>query len=295
MPMVSVIIPAYNCADIIKDAIDSVLAQTLTDYEIIVVDDGSSDDIERVVHSFDFPIKFIKQDNGGAAVARNTGMKAASGKYIAYLDSDDIWLAGKLKSQIDFLENNSDIGIVCSDGYRWTPPEEPEAGELLSYLRGRLPLRPTLDFMFKMHLINTSSVVFRRELVDVVGFMNKSLKHGQDFEYYMRLASKKPWAYLNIPLMAYRVHSKNTANSITRATARNRLWCKLNQRHAALASVPELKRYFGIRVYSFLPDICQYPMLLWWRLLYGGSIKYLLSCIFRYVPKLIGSRSKRNI
>jgi glycosyltransferase involved in cell wall biosynthesis len=287
VPEVSVIIPTYNSADLVVEAIDSVLAQTVSDYEIIVVDDGSTDNIDEVIKSYDAPIEFMKQPNGGAAVARNTGMQRASGEYIALLDADDIWLPSKLETQVEFLDRNPDVGMVCCDGFRWIPPAQPSEGRLLSVLRGRPPRRPTLDLMFKMHMINTSSVVFRKDLFKRTGYMNQAIKHGQDFEFFLRLAALKPVAYIDFPLMAYRVHSANTASFVTRENVRRRIGQKLLQREFALRSVPKLQECFAIKVFAKVPTPAQYTMLLYWRIKYGGSIVYLMSCFLRYAKKLL--------
>lgn len=287
MAKVSVIIPTYNSADLIVDAIDSVLAQTYKDYEIIVVDDGSTDNINEVIDSYDVSIKFTKQANAGAAVARNTGMQSACGEYIALLDADDIWLSSKLETQVAFLDNNSEVGMVCCDGFRWTPPAKPSQGGRLSVLRGRPLQRPSLDIMFKMHMINTSSVVFRKDLLKKTGYMNKALKHGQDFEFFLRLASLKPVAYIDSPLMAYRVHSANTTSFVTRENVRRRIRQHLLQREFALKSVPKLQEYFAIKFFTNMPIFFQYAMLLFWRIKYGGSIRYLISCLFKYAKRLL--------
>jgi len=286
MAKVSVVIPAYNSANFIADAIDSVLAQTFMDFEIIVIDDGSSDNIDEVIASYDIPIVFIKQSNGGAAVARNAGMRKASGDYIAILDADDIWFPTKLEKQIDFLETEKDIGTLFCDGFRWVPPAPPLEGELLSVLRGELPSYPPLDLLFKIHLILTSSVVFRRCLVDYVGYMDKSLKYGEDYEYFLRLAAQKPVAYINQPLMAYRLCANNTSSYITHENVKRRLRAKLHARHVALKSVPKINNYFIIKLFAAMPDFLQYIMILYWRKKYGGSTRYLLDCLARYGKKL---------
>ncbi len=288
MPTVSVVIPAYNSSDVISEAIESVLSQTYKDFEIIVVDDGGTDNTEEIIRSYDFPVNYIKQENGGAAVARNTGMHAARGDYIALLDSDDIWLPSKLEKQIEFLERETDVGVVCCDGFRWTPPSVPAECQRLSALRGVTPSRPSLEFMFKVHLILTSSVVFRRKLLETVGYMNPKLKHGQDVEFFIRLAAKTSLAYMDIPLKAYRVHCANTSSLITHENIRRRIRAHLTFRYATLEVVPQLKEYRSVRIFLRMPALIQYVMVVWWRFSHGGSIKYLSGCIFNYVRKFLG-------
>ena len=117
MPTVSVIIPTYNRALMVKDAIQSVLDQTYSDYEIIVVDDGSTDNTSKVINdlrSHSGKVHYIHQENKGRSAARNIGVHAARGDYIAFLDSDDMFLPEKLRVQVMTLENNLDFGMAYS-------------------------------------------------------------------------------------------------------------------------------------------------------------------------------------
>jgi len=115
MPTVSVIIPTYNRASLVVKAVDSVLAQTYKDYELIVVDDGSTDNTEQCLKRYGNDIKYIYQHNGGVNKARNTGIDAASGQYIALLDNDDLWREDKLARQVVLLENNPKAAYIFSD------------------------------------------------------------------------------------------------------------------------------------------------------------------------------------
>src|SRR5579864_8740685 len=114
-PQVSVVIPAYNAARFLGDAIQSVLNQTYSNFEVVVVNDGSTDDTESVVRSFGDRLFYVKQANKGVSAARNEGIKRARGQYVAFLDSDDVWLPTKLAEQIPFLEQNPEVGLVYSD------------------------------------------------------------------------------------------------------------------------------------------------------------------------------------
>jgi len=104
-PLISVIIPTYNRGWIIKEAIDSVLAQEYINYELIVVDDGSTDDTHDILNSYQKNFLVLRQNNKGVSAARNRGFAAASGRFIAFLDSDDIWLPQKLSQQVDFFQS----------------------------------------------------------------------------------------------------------------------------------------------------------------------------------------------
>ena len=142
--------------------------------------------------------------------------------------------------------------------------------------------------MFKVHLILTSSVVFRRNLLETVGYMNPKLKHGQDVEFFIRLAAKSPLAYMDIPLKAYRVHCANTSSLITHENIRRRIRAHLAFRYATLEAVPQLKEYRSVRFFLQMPVLIQYVMVVWWRFSHGGSIKFLSACIFNYIRKFLG-------
>src|SRR3989344_2440298 len=116
-PVISVIIPSYNRKSIVVEAIRSVFKQEPRNYEVIVVDDGSSDGTEDYLKSLDLPIKIIRKENGGVSSARNAGIKVAQGKYVAFLDSDDLWLPGILENQLAYLQSHPEIPLVYTDQY----------------------------------------------------------------------------------------------------------------------------------------------------------------------------------
>ena len=112
-PKISVVIPTYNCGALIPEALDSIFAQTFTDFEVIVVDDGSTDNTRDVVSRYREDIRYIYQNNKGVSAARNAGIKEARGQYIAFLDADDLWLPEKLASQMRVMTQSDAIGIVA--------------------------------------------------------------------------------------------------------------------------------------------------------------------------------------
>ena len=117
-PKISIIIPTFNCGDFIYRTIESVFAQTYKNYEIIIVDDGSTDSTKDkidLISKKGIPINYIYQANAGPAAARNTGIRNAAGEYITFLDADDFWIPEKLELQVDVLERESDIGLVYGD------------------------------------------------------------------------------------------------------------------------------------------------------------------------------------
>ena len=197
-PKVSVIIPTYNRAYCIERAVNSALSQTYHDYEIIVIDDGSTDTTRDILKKYDHRITHIYQPNRGISNARNHGIRLSKGKYIAFLDSDDTWIPEKLAIQVKLLEDDSKLGIVCSKmiildnlGNECGIKPEDRTGnnfkELIE-IGGDLP---------------TSSVMTRRECFDKVGMFDESLAMMEDFEMWVRIASQYDIYFFNEKILAY--------------------------------------------------------------------------------------------
>ena len=289
MPKVSVVIPCYNCECIVGDAIDSVESQTCDDWEIIVVDDGSSDNTVDYIKAFYKNARVREQANAGPAAARNTGIREAEGEYIAFLDSDDIWLPKKLARQVNVLDDDPNVGLVFCDGYLWHPTKSTSCSPVMAESYVRPPIRPSLDLMFKINMIPTSSAMFRRKLVETVGFMDEQLRIGEDFEFFLRLAAKQDTFYMPDPLMAYRIHSGNTSSLVTSENVGSRLHGKIRARLKALEANPELKHYLTIRLFGLLPSCLKYVMLLFWRFRYGASSGFISQALLRYGQRLLES------
>lgn len=215
MPKVSVIIPAYNVAPYIGETLDSVFGQTLADCEVIVINDGSPDmeELERALKPHLKRIKCIKQENRGASAARNAGLRAARGEFVAFLDADDLWLPNYLDEQIKFIrERNCDL--VCADAEVFSD----SSSEKETYMESLMPdAPPTGDVTFigllsaKQSLI-TSGVVVRRTAVLEVGLFDEALRNSQDFDLWLRLARHGTrMAYQRRTLLRYR----GRANSLS--------------------------------------------------------------------------------
>ena len=184
VPTVSVIIPAYNRAHLVGRAITSALAQSFKDLEIIVVDDGSMDETRELVGSFsDSLIRYLRHsENKGGSEARNTGIKAARGEYIALLDSDDEWLPQKLQSQLDILQELPPCwGGVCT-GF-WLL-------EGTSVVERTPDLPRNLSNLLLAHcpLSAGSTLMVRKEILDKIGYFDESLPQHQDWDLLLRLA-----------------------------------------------------------------------------------------------------------
>lgn len=185
MTTVSIIIPAYNSARFLPEAIESVLAQTYKDYEIIVVDDGSTDNTKEVLKPYLDKIKYVYQENRGAASARNTGIKHSQGEYIAFLDADDVWLPEKLHIQADYLDNNQEIAMVYSQSL-WMS----EDGRLLTgkKSRHRIPSGDVFNILFFKNFIFTPTVMVRKRILGTVGLFNESFVSTEDRDLWLRIA-----------------------------------------------------------------------------------------------------------
>lgn len=206
--LVSVVIPTFNRSDLIGETIASVLAQTVRDLEIIVVDDGSTDSTREVVTRFSDPrIRYVWQVNSGRpACARNAGIRLARGEFIALLDSDDLWVPEKLERQLEAFRKDRELWIVATN-YRFFSADQ---GILLHI---DCDLRPTGEEIALTNPIGNSSVVMRRGLVDLIGFFdeNKKIVAIEDYDYWLRVIDKVPGSILILrePLMLYRSHEKS--------------------------------------------------------------------------------------
>ncbi len=199
IPTVSVIIPTFNRGWVIREAIDSVLNQTFGNFELIVVDDGSTDNTLDILAEYKDRITLIKQRNRGVSAARNRGMDAASGRFIAFLDSDDLWLPQKLNRQIEFFDSNPDA-LICQteetwirDGVRVNP------GKRHRKVSGMI-FEPSL----RLCLVSPSAVMIKRSLFEEVGLFDESLPACEDYDMWLRVGYKHPIFLIDTPLIIKR-------------------------------------------------------------------------------------------
>jgi len=218
-PLVSVIMPSYNTSQYIQEAIDSVLAQDYPNKELIVIDDGSTDSTVDLIRAYGDRVTLLTQKNQGSAVARNAGIAAAQGKYIAFLDSDDAWLPGKLTTQVRYLEQHPDIGMIYGRWHVWKPqpdghfasadtidPESTEPTRLVEEGSGWLYNR-----LLFTSLLHTITVMARRSLIDEVGTFDVDLKRGQDYDYWIRASRVTQIHQIDQVLALYRLHGEGCA------------------------------------------------------------------------------------
>lgn len=209
--MVSVVIPVFNGEKYIAEAINSVLHQTYSDIEIIVVDDGSVDKSPDIVKSFK-KVNYIYQNNAGPSSARNTGMAASHGEYIAFLDCDDIYAGNKIAEQVSVLEQHKDVDVVYNDCI-----VADKNLNQINTLRSEGIYENDKDFLcmllFRQIIPIPPSIMLRRRCFEEGCLYNEGYKHAEDYEYIIRLAQRYKFRYIPKPLYIYRRHEGNLTNA----------------------------------------------------------------------------------
>ena len=256
--LVSVIIPTWNRAGLIHRTIDSVMAQTYPNWEVIIVDDGSSDNTDAIISSYaekDSRIRYVYQPNTGVAAARNLGISMAKGDYLAFLDSDDIWEAWKLELQVACLKSQPELGMVWTEmtavnedrvvvkerylrtmyaAYRWFANSD-----LFTASRSIAAIVPKLaaqfgslrfysgDIFSQMitgNLVHTSTVLLTRERLEKVGYFDERFRPiGEDFDFHLRTCGEGPVGFIDVPSIYYQIGMPDqlTSRSNTVHLARN--------------------------------------------------------------------------
>jgi glycosyltransferase involved in cell wall biosynthesis len=206
-PLVSVIIPTYNRASYLPSAIDSVLHQSHKNVEVILVDDGSTDDTPSVLQSYGDRIRVVTQSNSGPAIARNRGIAVSTGDIIAFLDSDDQWLPTKLERQVRSLEA-AGPGVTCSlcnctvlyaNGERTSTFA---IADTMPDCQTGMWLNPVAVLLNRFVMFN-QAIAIRREVLERVGYFDETLKFGEDYELPFRLALEGPWTIIRDELVTY--------------------------------------------------------------------------------------------
>jgi len=212
--LVSVIIPVYNRELLIANTLDSVLNQTYPNLDIIVVNDGSSDKTSEILsaykNNFSKIITIINQDNQGQIKARNNGIKKARGEYVAFLDSDDLWLNHKLEKQLP-LFNKENIGLVFSGNYNIN-----SAGDIIgSEPFDKLITSNIYNDLLVENLMAGGSVVIKHKTLVDVGLFDESLEAAENWDLWIRICRKYDADFIGVPLMKYRIHSGNMSKDST--------------------------------------------------------------------------------
>ncbi len=242
---VSVVIPTFNRKKFISQAIDSVMRQTLSDYEIIVVDDGSTDGTQNILSSYRDKIKYFNTDHGGPAHARNIGMRSAKGEYISFLDSDDLYYSYKLELQVSILEKFPNIGMVCTEASAFDDHGYWDEFHLKKYHRSafekdnfsyekiftenvllndldlklcnwgnkRVYIGDIFDHYFQNLMMMSPSVMFRRSILDAVGLQNEHYSLFEEYDFLLRICKKYKVAFIDVPTYKVRYHDGQMSNA----------------------------------------------------------------------------------
>jgi len=233
-PKISIVIPAYNAAVYIGETLASVFAQTLEEYEVIVINDGSPDTeaFERVLDPYGDRIRYFKQENRGASAARNTGLRAARGEFIAFLDADDLWLPNYLEEQIRFIREH-DVDLICADAVVFSDSTVDDRSYMETLMTGTAPTGKVtfIGLLSAEQSLITSGVVARRKSIFEVGLFDEDLRNAQDFDLWVRLARHGArMAYQRRVLLRYRSHDDSLSGSAVNMHRRElRVYDKIEQ------------------------------------------------------------------
>ncbi len=212
MSRVSVIIPVYNSAKTVGEALDSVAAQTYTDYEIIVVNDGSSDQSENVIKKYMRPpldVTYVEQVNKGPGAARNTGLRLAKGEFVAFLDADDLWDKDKLATAVQAMDAHPEVKLVFTDMRHVVNNSLAHSSYLHERGYRHIASGHIYDNLLKGNFIFTPTVVLRRDALDETGQFDEQLPIAEDYDLWLRITRQYPVYYLDRPLVTRRRMGSN--------------------------------------------------------------------------------------
>lgn len=206
--LVSVVLPVYNAGSFISDALESVLSQDYDVLEVIVVDDGSTDNTAEVISKFG-GVEYLYQPNKGAGAARNMAIRASKGDYIAFIDADDLWERSKTRLQVEYLAS-SGLAWCYTDVYYLTYPDNRKQGKASDHYEMRNG-NVWLPFILGKFPIHTPATMIRRDVFDIVGYYDETLTTAEHIDLWSRVALKYPVGYLNMPLTYVRTRPDSLA------------------------------------------------------------------------------------
>ena len=240
-PLVSVIIPTHDSARFIAEAVRAALMQTYRRREVIVIDDGSCDETGDILRGFAGQISYRYQENRGPAAARNVGIKMARGKYICFLDADDLWTPNKLELQVEFMAAHSEVGLLFADADEWEDEQILKPSILATVkchaaIVSQVPIREAFRKLVTENFIPTSSVMIRKDCFLRTGLFDEDLRVVEDRDLWLRVAANCDIACLPMVLVTKRHHGANISTG-TELTARSRIrvWEQARRRFPTLA------------------------------------------------------------
>lgn len=205
-PRVSAIIPTYNYARYVAAAVDSALSQSFEDLEIVVVDDGSTDETRETLRHLGTRIRYIPRAHRGLAATRNAGIGVSRGRYLAFLDSDDLWLPDKVSMQVARLDAEPAVGLVYTEA---TLFNDESTTEIPHSYWSEHPSGKILPWLLRHNVVPSPTPMVRRELFEKVGPFDERLSACEDWDMWIRIAQVSEFAYVDRVLARYRVHSAN--------------------------------------------------------------------------------------
>lgn len=232
-PLVSVVIPSYNCERYITETISSVLQQSFRDLELIVVDDGSQDRTREIVAGFGEPVRLITQSNARVCAARNRGLAESRGRFVCFMDHDDYWFPDKLALQVEAMRSHPEVGVVYGGFILWEIDQNgmfpaPANVDLADYPAGQDD-----DFsgwIYHQFLLDcwmlTSTAMFRREIFDRCAPFDVNLPYSEDWELWLRLSREYPFLKLHRPNTLYRQHARQGNRMVREIDYRTELLSK---------------------------------------------------------------------
>ncbi|MBD1806884.1 glycosyltransferase [Microcoleus sp. FACHB-SPT15] len=248
MPLISVIVPVYNAEKTIQETIESILNQTFTDFDLIIINDGCQDSTLKVISTIQDPrLKVFSYLNSGVSASRNRGLAQATGEFISFIDADDLWTANKLENQLRVLREN----IQAAVAYSWTDWID-ESGQILgkgSYItqEGNVFAQMLLnDFV-----ANGSNCLIRRQALIEVGGFDETLAHGEDWDLWLRLAARYEFIAIPSPQVLYRISSSSASCDVWNMEAGS---LKIIEKAYAIApeSLQHLKKHSLGNRYKYL-------------------------------------------
>ncbi|OPX90600.1 MAG: Chondroitin synthase [Pelotomaculum sp. PtaB.Bin104] len=286
MPQISVVIPTYNRADYIIDAVNSVLSQTYTNYEIIVVDDGSTDNTKLLLQPYLNKIQYIYQPNKGVSAARNAGIREARGEWIAFLDSDDEWLPGKLEAQIEDIDRYPKAVLSCTNiSFEGHGSKSIELfRECVSYLISKTEL---IQNPIMHSFVCTPTVLAKRDSINAVGMFDEQLTIYEDIDLWFRLSTVGE--FIANPLVlakAYRRNEKSDVNLSAQYLTKQENSCtsliKVYEKISRYDLSQQEKKYIKKKISDCYFDL---GLINYSLQKYGQAQKYYYEC-FRKYPSL---------
>jgi glycosyltransferase involved in cell wall biosynthesis len=212
--LVSVIVTCFNAGDFVSKAVDSAIAQTHSQLEIIVIDDGSTDDSQQLLQKYGSKIKYERQPNRGLSAARNRGISIANAKYIAFLDADDVWVKEKIELQMDLFHRHPNVGLVHTDFY-FVDEQSGRCWQRMDDWGGAF-VGQCYRRLFLGNQLCVSSVLVRRACLPGANPFDEKIQRPtvQDYELWLTMAKGTDFGFIDRPLVYYRKHEHNASKNM---------------------------------------------------------------------------------